>query len=84
VEKEEDKLKGGRDDMEVQVVSRKKFLQQCPFCSEKPAANSIDALFYNFKIHLDKHLRNKDIVQDDFEQTLNRLKKSIAEQNGKE
>jgi len=71
-------LKGGNEkDMEVQISTREKHLQQCPFCDEKPSGFGIGALTYNFKTHLDKHLRNKEISQEDFDLAMKRLTQSI-------
>ncbi|MCX5718782.1 MAG: hypothetical protein NT055_02240 [Nitrospirae bacterium] len=70
-------LKGGKEDMEVQLTNRVKNLQKCPFCDEKPSGFGVNALIFNFQMHLEKHLRKNEISQEELENAMKRLRESI-------
>jgi len=71
------KLKGEKDNIEVHFTERKKFIQPCAFCEEKPSGYGTEALIYNYKTHLDKHLRKGDITQEQLDNEIKRLHKQI-------
>jgi len=76
-------LKGG-EEMEVQITKRAKHLQKCPYCDEKPAGFGINALLFNFEIHLQKHFRRGEITQIEMDSAMKRLKQAIDNQNANE
>jgi hypothetical protein len=79
---EKDKVKGGAD-METQITQREKNLQSCPFCQERPAGFGIEALKFNFRTHLEKHLRRNEITNEELEIAMKRLFQSINENDKK-
>jgi hypothetical protein len=75
---DKDNLKGGKD-METTIKKIQVNVQQCPFCNQKPSSFGADALKYNYKVHLDKHLRRGEITQEELDNAMKRLIQSISE-----
>jgi len=63
--------------IEILEISTKRYFHDCPVCNHKISSNSLDALKYNYRMHLDKHLRNNMINKENMEKYLKNLENRI-------
>jgi hypothetical protein len=67
IEKDDNNEKGGNCEMIKEQVVITKYRNSCPVCKQlQGQANTEEQANYNLILHLDKHLRNKEITQKQF------------------